>query len=155
MNSILTELSPELLRWFDGQHLQDKKHEAMQLLTVSEDAWPHQAMVSVGELVAISPTVLRLALWSGTQTSMNMERTGKATLIAIVNHQLLYIRLALRPLPPLIESVHPRDRYEGEITSIRVDHAPYADITSGITYQLKDEPGTLKRWEETIAELRL
>lgn len=155
MNSILTELSPELMWWFDGQHLQDKKNEAMQLLTVSEDAWPHQAMVSVGELVAISPTVLRLALWSGTQTSMNMERTGKATLIAIVDHQLLYIRLALRPLPPLIESVHPRDRYEGKITSIRVDHAPYADITSGITYQLKDEPGTLKRWEETIAELRL
>ncbi|WP_145410090.1 pyridoxamine 5'-phosphate oxidase family protein [Paenibacillus xylanexedens] len=155
MTSTITELNLKLMRWFDGQHLQDKKHEAMQLLTVSEDAWPHQAMISVGELVAISPTILRLALWSGTQTSKNMERTGKATLIAIVDHQLLTIRLALRTLPPIAESVHPRDRYEGEITSIRVDHAPYADITSGITYQLNDEPGTLKRWEETIAELRL
>ncbi|MNC71157.1 hypothetical protein D3C75_1220460 [compost metagenome] len=84
-----------------------------------------------------------------------MERTGKATLVAIVDHQLLTIRLALRALPPLPGSVHPRDHYEGEIRSIRVDHAPYADITSGITFQLKDEPGTLKRWEETIAELRL
>ncbi|MGR6543114.1 pyridoxamine 5'-phosphate oxidase family protein [Paenibacillus tundrae] len=155
MTSIITELNPELMQWFDGQYLQLKKHEAMQLLTVSEDAWPHQAMISVGELVAISPTVLRIALWSGTQTSQNMERTGKATLIAIIDHQLLTIRLTLRALPPLLESVHPRDRYEGEIRSIRVDHAPYADITSGITFQLKDEPGTLKRWEETIAELRL
>ncbi|MEY8744899.1 hypothetical protein AB9M62_37055 [Bacillales bacterium AN1005] len=38
MTSIITELNPELMQWFDGQYLQLKKHEAMQLLTVSEDA---------------------------------------------------------------------------------------------------------------------
>ncbi|KAF4325359.1 hypothetical protein G195_001009 [Phytophthora kernoviae 00238/432] len=142
------------MEWFNGENLEKKQHEAMQLLTVSEDGWPHQAMISMGEVIAVTPNLLRLALWPGTQTSMNMSRTGKATLIAVHQQSLLSIRLDVTSLLALREPVHPRDRFEAQVINIRVDHAPYAEITSGITFQLKDESGAITRWRETIEELR-
>lgn len=150
----LTQLDPKWTQWFNGQDLEQKQHEAMQLLTVSEDGWTHQAMISMGEVIAVTPNLLRLALWPGTQTSMNMSRTGKATLIAVHQKCLLSIRLDVTSLPQLMEAVHPRDRFEAKVLNVRVDHAPYAEITSGIKFQLKDESGTITRWRETIEELR-
>ncbi|MBB6019252.1 hypothetical protein HNR77_000309 [Paenibacillus sp. JGP012] len=150
----IEQLDTELMEWLDGGRLETKQHEAMQLLTVTDGQWAHTAMISMGEVVAISPTCLRLALWQGTQTSMNMMETGKATLIAIHGQHLLHIRLEVRPLPALAEAVHPRDRYEGNIRHIRIDEAPYAEITSGITFQLKDQAGALARWAATIEDLK-
>lgn len=45
---IIAELDAELMEWLSGTNLEHKQHEAMQLLTVSEDQWPHQAMISMG-----------------------------------------------------------------------------------------------------------
>ncbi|MNP57180.1 hypothetical protein D3C76_1519810 [compost metagenome] len=64
------------------------------------------------------------------------------------------MRLEIRALPPLKEAIHPRDRYEAQVADVRVDHAPYAEITTGITFQLKDKAASISRWKETIAELR-
>ncbi|WP_433752639.1 pyridoxamine 5'-phosphate oxidase family protein [Paenibacillus amylolyticus] len=151
---IIEELDAELMEWLSGTNLEHKQHEAMQLLTVSEDQWPHQAMISLGEVIAINPNQLRLALWPGTQTSMNMSKTGKATLIAVQGHRLLHIPIEVERLPEMKGAVHPRDRFEAQVLHVRVDHAPYAEITSGITFQLKDELGAITRWKETIEELR-
>ncbi|WFR61909.1 pyridoxamine 5'-phosphate oxidase family protein [Paenibacillus amylolyticus] len=151
---IIAELDAELMEWLSGTNLEHKQHEAMQLLTVSEDQWPHQAMISMGEVIALNPNQLRLALWQGTQTSMNMSRTGKATLIAVQGQRLLHIRIEVEQMPEMKGAVHPRDRFEAQVLHVRVDHAPYAEITSGITFQLKDEAGAITRWKETIEELR-
>lgn len=48
-----SELSDDLFELLNGEHLERKQHEAMFLMTVTEDGWPHNAMVSVGEVVAI------------------------------------------------------------------------------------------------------
>lgn len=151
---IVQQLDAELMEWLSGTNLEHKQHEAMQLLTGSEEEWPHQAMISMGEVIALSPQQLRLALWQGTKTSMNMRETGKATLIAVHEQRLLHIRLEVNLLPEIKGAVHPRDRFEARVIQVRVDQAPYAEITSGITFQLKDAPGTITRWKETIEELR-
>ncbi|MGN7412129.1 pyridoxamine 5'-phosphate oxidase family protein [Paenibacillus sp. SAF-068] len=151
---IIEEMDAELMEWLSGTNLEHKQHEAMQLLTVSEDRWPHQAMISMGEVIALNPHKLRLALWQRTQTSMNMSKTGKATLIAVQGQRLLHIRIEAERLPEMKGAVHPRDRFEAQVLHVRVDHAPYAEITSGITFQLKDELGAIARWKETIEELR-
>lgn len=150
----IDQLDTELMEWMNGSRLETKQHEAMQLLTVTGGQWAHTAMISMGEVLAISPSCLRLALWQGTQTSINMMETGKATLIAIHGQRLLHIRLEVRLLPELAKAVHPRDRYEGNIQHIRIDEAPYAEITSGITFQLKDPASALGRWAATIEDLK-
>lgn len=46
-----TELSTEVFEFLNGKELSDKQHEVMMLMTVGEDGWPHNAMISVGKLL--------------------------------------------------------------------------------------------------------
>ncbi|KHF32723.1 hypothetical protein CM49_05008 [Paenibacillus sp. P1XP2] len=78
-----SELSDDLFELLNGEHLERKQHEAMFLMTVTEDGWPHNAMVSVGEIVALDKKTLRIALWPGTNTTQNCIRSGKAVLVAV------------------------------------------------------------------------
>lgn len=149
-----TILSPDLHRLLDGYHLADKQHIAMSLLTVSEEGYPHQAMVSAGEVLAMNETTLRIALWQGTHTSANLLRDGKA-LLAFVHDGISYtLMLKAMPLPPIDNSLYPRDRFEAQLIQVREDIAQYAMLTSGVTIQLHEPEQVLARWEDTLAELR-
>lgn len=151
MNEI--QLSSAVFELLDGTRLADKQHTAMMLLTVSEDDWPHTAMVSVGEVVALNRTELRIGLWPGTTTTTNFVRTGKATLVIVQDGKAIYIRLLAERLPMCVESTHPRERFAASITAYREDVAKYAHITSGIQIDLLEPDQVLARWEETIQEL--
>ena len=146
-------ISKELFELLNGKELEEKQHEAMMLLTVSEENWPHVAMVSVGEIIAITRCELRLAIWPNTNTTKNIIRNGKATIVVVYNKKVYYIRLSLQKLPILAEAKHPRERFICTVTSFREDEAKYADILSGIQINLKDPDNVIKRWRETIDEL--
>ncbi|MCQ4086494.1 pyridoxamine 5'-phosphate oxidase family protein [Saccharibacillus sp. JS10] len=147
-------LDDTLYQLFDGTHLQDKAHLAMTLHTVDEDGYPHQAMVSAGEVYAESSEQLRIALWLGTTTTGNMLRTGKA-LIGVVYEGVSYtISLQAQTLPELEQSKHPRARFVAKIREVRADVAKYATLTSGITIELHDLQAVVQRWQETLEELK-
>ncbi|SMF91619.1 hypothetical protein SAMN05661091_5514 [Paenibacillus uliginis N3/975] len=148
------EISTSLYELLNGLNLEDKQHEAMMLLTVTEDQWPHTAMVSVGEVVALDTKRLRLALWPGTITAGNIVRSGQATLVAIHDGVAHYVRLRLSRLPELPLARHPRERFTAKVVAVREDTAKYADINSGVTITLKDPVDVLNRWRETILELQ-
>lgn len=151
--NIRNRISPQLYELLDGNRLSAKQQEAMMLLTVSEDGWPHIAMISVGEIVALSPEVLRLGLWPGTATTGNILRTNKATLCVFYAGTAFYSRLELTPLEALPEAKHPRQRFEARVVSSKADTAQYADILGGVQIALHDPPGVIARWEETVADL--
>lgn len=146
-------LAPELYELLNGQDLNSKQQEAMVLMTVSEDGWPHTAMISVGEIAAVSQDSLRLGLWPGTVTTGNILRTGKATLAAFYAGKAFYTRLQLRPLAELTGAKHPRQRFEAQVVSCKADTAKYADIVSGVQIVLHDPEAVVTRWEETLEEL--
>jgi hypothetical protein len=146
------ELSTDVYELLNGQELTDKQHEAMMLLTVSEDGWPHTAMISVGEIVAISHRELRVGLWPDTSTTANIIRTNKATLVLFFKGKAHYIRLSLERLEEL-PAAHPRERFSGKIVSAREDVAKYADITSGIKIELKNSKEVVERWSQTIVDI--
>ncbi|MNN14845.1 hypothetical protein D3C81_1279270 [compost metagenome] len=147
------ELAPELYELLNGQDLSSKQQEALVLMTVSDDGWPHTAMISVGEIVAVSQDSLRLGLWPGTATTGNILRTGKATLAAFYAGKAFYTRLQLRPLAELAGAKHPRQRFEAQVISVKADTAKYADIRSGVQIVLHDPEAVVTRWEETVEEL--
>ncbi|GAB6992229.1 hypothetical protein [Paenibacillus pini] len=149
------EISEQLFKLLNGEQLENKQHEAMMLLSVTEDHWPHTAMISVGEIIALSRTKLRLAMWPNTTTTGNLIRTEKATLVLFYEGIAHYVRLSLRRLPLLADSLHTRERFEAEVVSAREDVAKYADITSGVQVQLKDNEAVIQRWNETLAELKM
>ncbi|GEO25955.1 hypothetical protein AAC03nite_17400 [Alicyclobacillus acidoterrestris] len=148
----LRELPDSLLTFFSGDDLPQKQHDAMMLLTVTDDLWPHAAMVSVGEVVAVDSTHMRLAMWPNTSTTHNLEQRGQATLVLVHDAKAYYIRLCVEPLAPNPNARHKLRRFTATIEGIREDVAKYADLTSGIRIDLKDPSSVLARWQETIED---
>ncbi|AZK49107.1 pyridoxamine 5'-phosphate oxidase family protein [Paenibacillus lentus] len=153
MNNTVSELSPHLYTLFNGRNLGEKQHEAFMLLTVTEQSLPHTAMISVGEVIALTPTSLRLGLWENTTTTNNIIRTGQATIVVFYNEAACYIQLELAKLPDLSDAKHPRTRFSAKVVACREDKAQYADIISGVQIRLKEPAEVLERWEETLLEL--
>ncbi|MBK5458126.1 pyridoxamine 5'-phosphate oxidase family protein [Peribacillus sp. TH16] len=152
MNRI--EMSTEVVDLLNGEDLTDKQHEAMMLLTVSEDGWPHTAMISVGEIVAISGEELRIGLWPDTSTTANIIHTNKATLVLFWRGKAHYIRLSIERLKELPTARYQRERFLARVVSAREDVAKYADITSGIKIKLKNSKEVVERWGQTIEDIR-
>ncbi|MGX9136276.1 pyridoxamine 5'-phosphate oxidase family protein [Rummeliibacillus sp. JY-2-4R] len=125
----------------------------MLLLTVNEEGYPHNAMVSVGEVVALNRHQLRIGLWPSTSTTANILRSKKATLVIVYAGQAHYIRLSINPIGILPNAEYQRERFEAEVIWIRSDMAKYADIISGIQISLKDSQEVLHRWKKTIEEI--
>ncbi|TDL91726.1 pyridoxamine 5'-phosphate oxidase family protein [Vibrio vulnificus] len=148
------EMSEEVFDLLNGKELADKQHEAMMLLTVSEDGWPHTAMISVGEIVAISSKELRIGLWPATSTTANIIRTHKATLVLFWKGKAHYIRLSIERLKELPTARYQRERMLAKVVSTREDVAKYADITSGIKIKLKNSKEVVERWDQTIEDMR-
>jgi hypothetical protein len=150
---VSVELSLDVYELLNGQDLNEKQHDAMMLLTVNEDGWPHTAMISVGEIVAINRRELRIGLWKDTSTTANIIRTNKATLVLIYKGKAHYIRLSLERLGELSTARYPRERFSAKVIWAREDVAKYADITSGIKIKLKDADEVIDRWCQTIEEI--
>lgn len=151
MNS--TQLSAPIFEFLNGKNLNEKRREAMMLLTVTEDGWPHTAMISVGEMVGVNQEELRIGLWQNTETSKNIVRTKKATVNFFYNGKAIYIELSLEKLDPLKNTEYPRDRFSAKIISFREDMAKYADIISGVQIELKMPEEVIRRWEQTVEDL--
>ncbi|MGR6342240.1 pyridoxamine 5'-phosphate oxidase family protein [Priestia megaterium] len=139
------EMSIEVYEWLNGQDLKKKQHEVMMLLTVGEDGWPHTAMISVGEIIAMNRNELRIGLWPNTSTTANIIRTSKAILVLIYKGKAHYIRLSLERLEELSTTRYPRERFSAKVISVREDVAKYADITSGIKIELKNNKEVIER----------
>lgn len=147
-------LNDALYTLLGGERLEEKLEIAMTLHTVDEEDYPHQAMVSAGEVWAESPERLRIALWLGTTTTGNLLRTGKALLAVVYGGVSYTVRLHASALPELEQARHPRARFAADVLGMRVDVAKYAELTSGITIRLHEPQSVLVRWEETLEELR-
>lgn len=147
-------LPPALLELWNGQQLEDKQHLAMLLLTVGENGFPYQAMVSVGEVLAMDEQHVRIALWTGTNTTGNLQRDGKALLSFVYQEAGWTVRLQMKELPVLENSRYPRARFEGTVEHIKQDIAQYADLLTGVTFRLHEPEQGLERWKTTLDELR-
>jgi hypothetical protein len=126
------------------------------VLSTSNDQWPHLAMVSLGEIVAINPRALRLALWPSSTAATNVWREQRTTLALVHNNAAYYLRCAVRRGADLLL---PGDVGQLACFGLRVedvieDVAPYAVLTSGVTFRLNDVEATAERWRETRAALR-
>lgn len=154
MNKYISIPEP-LMKLLDGDRLPSKQNEAFMLQTVTEEGWPHTAMISVGEIVAMDDYTLRLALWCGTTTSHNMQRSGKAELVIVYAERVYYLKVAVKPLAPLMSAKHERDRFSAHIHALKIDQAKYAHIEAGIRVQLIDPDSVITRWTETVEELRM
>jgi hypothetical protein len=78
---IATAFMPdEILDFLNGKDLDRKLSQAVRLSTISEEGWPHAAMLSVGEMLALDASEVAMLLYEGSNTSRNLARDGRLTL---------------------------------------------------------------------------
>jgi hypothetical protein len=148
------ELSAELIALLDGTNLDGKVGETILLLTMSDQGWPHLAMLSAGEVLAVSGRDLRLALWPNTESGANLKRDGKATLVMVLGGAGHYVEVEADAPFDLVFEDGPLDLFNCRIRSILADKVDYAVLTTGITFELPDQAGILARWRRTVSAMQ-
>lgn len=153
--SLGNQLPENLQRMLDGSHLAEREGLTFLLLTSDEPGWPQVAMLSVGEILGVRPSTLRLALWLHSSTVKNLSRAGRATLVMVEGGNGYYIRLHARRGDDLDLGAEGRLAYfELDIRDVQEDSTDYASLTSGVTFRLKSPEQVVPRWQLTVDALR-
>jgi hypothetical protein len=146
---------PALRAVLDDDDLARHEGFTLQLMTVRDDGWPHVALLSVGEVVALDARLLRLAIWPGSTSATNLAARGRATLAAVLAPTSYLVRVSARPLGTLETPVGGRlAAFEVVVEESAADEAPYAQLEAGVRYRLNDPQATLPRWHATRVALR-
>lgn len=119
------------------------------LLTTRADGWPHQAMLSVGEIAVIADNRLKLAVWPGSTSTANLRERGQATLTAVVDGVAYALFLRAEPTA----DVGALACFDARVSRATADEAPYARLDHGVRFTLNDRDGTIARWRSIREEL--
>jgi hypothetical protein len=153
--SLGNALPDNLRQMLDGSDLAAREGLTFLLLTTDDAGWPHMAMLSVGELVAIDDHSLRAGLWLHSSTSKNLSQNGRAMLTIIANGNGYYVRLAARRGPDLDLGAEGRLAYFTlAVEDVQEDSTDYATLTSGVTFRLNQPDQVVPRWQHTVDALR-
>jgi len=143
-------LPAPLLALLDGRALADKVGTTIQLTAVAEDGWPRQALLSVGEVVAVGPDRLRLALYARSRTTAAMAAAGRALLTLVVDEVLYKIAVTVTRRAA---GASPLAQFDGAVVAVDADRVPYARLRHGIEYDLLDPAPVLTRWQAQVRQL--
>ncbi|HEX3244011.1 MAG TPA: pyridoxamine 5'-phosphate oxidase family protein [Chloroflexota bacterium] len=153
--SIGPRLPETLASLLNGERLATKIGIAFQCITTTQDGWPYLALVSVGELLAVSPTRLRLAIWSGSTSDRNLEREQRCALALVHAHASYMIRCRASLSGSLDQTEGPGlSVFSLNVEDVLEDMAPYATLTSGVTYELHDRDAVVAGWRSVISRLK-
>ena len=153
--SLGDQLPDALSQLLDGSDLASREGLTFLLLTTDAAGWPHMAMLSVGELVAMDQRTLRAGLWLHSSTSNNLTRAGRAMLTLIADGNGYYVRLTAQRGPDLDLGAEGRLAYfVMQVEDVQEDSADYATLTSGVTFRLKQPEQVVPRWQHTVDALR-
>lgn len=149
-----TPLPDELLALLDGSLPASHLHQAIRLSSVGENGWPYAAQLSLGEIIALTPGKLLFAIWPQSTTTRNLRRDGKVTLALVLDGAIIEIQALATPRK---ETLTASDLavFSAEVKQVIAHRAPYATVTQGLTFRLKDEATALARWREQIAALKM
>jgi hypothetical protein len=153
--SLGSQLPDPLRQLLDGSDVAGREGFTFLLITTDEREWPHVAMLSVGELIAVDAGTLRVGLWLHSATTRNLERRGRGVLALVVDGSSYYVRLSGARGADLDLGSEGRLAYFVlHIEDVLEDAADYATLTSGVTFRLKQPEQVVPRWQHTVAALR-
>lgn len=89
----LTRLPPDLQRTLGGDAFRRRRRVVIPLLTTDAEGFARAALLTPGEVRAISPTVIAVAVLAASRTAMNLIRRRQATILFLGRHLAASIRL--------------------------------------------------------------
>lgn len=145
-------LPDELRGLLAGGELADREGKAFTVVTVDPEGWPHPALLSYSEVVALGVRGLALATYRGSRTSDNMRRTGKLTLCLVDAGMAYYVKGEVREVENPMAGFPELARFAMTVRAVLVDQSrddvePGARLTGGITFEVaRDREGALAYW---------
>jgi hypothetical protein len=151
-------LPDRLLSCLRGPVSQAPLDGAIVLASVDPYGWPHPALVSYAEVLALDAGRVRLALHAGSRSSRHLRESGRATLVFADAELCCYVKVEAVALPEtprapdlarfeLVVKDVLEDRTEGEEAGAR--------LASGLTIAWPGEPSdTAGRFTRIRAALR-
>lgn len=146
------QLPAPLVHYLDGTDLLTKT-QALRLSTVDEEGWPHAALLSAGDALALPSGTLRFVLFPQSTTTKNLERDRRVTVTLSVDGAMCELRMRCRRLDHSATEV-PLALFEATLVETRVHEAPYAAVSGGVTFALHEPDAVLPRWQRQIELLR-
>jgi hypothetical protein len=143
-----------------GRELAARMGQAILITTTDAAGFPHPALLSFGEVVAVDHRRVRLALYRTSGTSGNLRRNGKLTLCLIGAGMAYYIKTAAREQQGRLEGFPELARFEATVEMVLADQAredlePGARITGGITFDAgRPVEDALQSWQAVVDDLR-
>jgi hypothetical protein len=152
-------LPGDLLEALSGRDLTAVSDRVVVVATVDERGFPHPALLSCFEVVAVDPRTIRLATYAGSRTTRNAARDGKITLIFVDAAFVYYVKGAVRQRAASMRATPYNAMLEVEVAGVLRDapdpeREPGAHIASGIRYVNPQRTQELERARLVIAELR-
>jgi hypothetical protein len=141
-----------VLSFLNGEDLLSKT-QALRLSTVDAEGWPHAALLSAGDVLALPNGRIRFAIFANSGTAGNLVRDGRLTLSMSLDGGMCELRMRARKCGQGPQEV-PLAFFEAEVERVRMHVASYADVTSGVSFALHEPAGVLDRWQRQIAALR-
>jgi hypothetical protein len=142
----------EVARYLDGTDLLTKT-QALRLSTINATGWPHAALLSAGEILALPSGRLRFAMFPQSGTVANLARDSRLTLSLSLDGGMHELWLRAHRLANSATDM-PLAFFEAEVEKSRVHMVPYAAVTTGVTFALHEPDAVLPRWQRQIAALR-
>lgn len=152
-------LPDDIFEALRGRDLAAMADRVVVVSTVDERGFPHPALLSYFEVVALDRRTIRLATYAESRTTRNAKREGKLTLVLVDAEFVYYVKGAVRPLAESMRVTPYNAKLEVQVLEVLRDapdpvREPGAHIASGIRYVNPQRAAELERAERVIAELR-
>jgi hypothetical protein len=146
------EISAGVETFFNGEDLLVKT-QAIRLSTVDADGWSRVSLLSVGEIVFRPDEGFRFCVFQQSGTAANLARDGRLTISMALDGGMWELRLRATACDREVAEGS-LAFFKAKIDSARLQAAPYADVTSGVTFSLHEPSKVLPRWQTQIKTLR-
>ncbi|HTR02977.1 MAG TPA: hypothetical protein VMN82_07250 [Thermoanaerobaculia bacterium] len=115
-----SRMPPDVLAALSGEAFRRRRRLVVPLLTADPEGFPRVALLTVGEVRAISAGRLAVAVMAGSRTAFNLVRRGVATLLYL--HRLATASVQARAGRGRVSSSDPGRRlFPLEVERVRLD----------------------------------
>ncbi|HKC65339.1 MAG TPA: pyridoxamine 5'-phosphate oxidase family protein [Pyrinomonadaceae bacterium] len=152
------ELPYDLYERLQGDNLEAYADKVILISTVDGKGWPHPAMLSYFEVVALDRRNLRLATYKASGTTDNMRSNGLATISIIDERMAYYIKGSVTELKREMASTPHNAKLNMHIEQVLKDEANEeyeagAYVSGGVTYRNPNRAAEMLKAREVLAEL--
>ena len=96
-------------------------------------------------MLALPGGIIRFFIFAESSAAKNLVRDSRLTITLALDGGMSELMMHVRPLPGALAEAN-LTAFEAKVETVRFHKAPYADVTTGVTFSLHDPETVLSRW---------